>query len=62
MGKIVLAIILLFVLLSVIVAAIPESNETLLSVCYSNVQKPLYRQLNNITDPDWGAWCRQKYP
>jgi uncharacterized protein YoxC len=61
MGKLVVILIALVLLLSFVMAALPESNQTLLEVCYSNVQKPLYRQINGITG-DPSAWCRQRYP
>lgn len=63
MNKLSIIILILVILLGLLlVAAVPESNEFLLGICYKNVQLSYYRQQHNITDPDWGVWCRQKYP
>lgn len=61
MKGLIIFILLLAIIGILVAAAIPEPNSTLLQVCYSNVQKELYRQRNKITGDSY-EWCRQKYP
>lgn len=61
MEKILIVIVLVFVLIALGVAAVPESNETLLPICYNNVEKPMYREIHKITGDPY-EWCRNRYP
>lgn len=61
MKGLIIFVVMLFVICILLAAGVPEPNSTLLEVCYSNVQKELYRQLNKITGDPY-EWCRQRYP